>query len=142
MISPGVFTVGGDGLVRAGIAAFVQGHDADLIIRAGPSGAARHLRQVVRAEEAVPERLGRAVAVEDARRQQPLEADAALAFERTAHCDDAVQTTEIGGMLFLPCRQLSSADGTPIRNVTPYRSTASKHAFAPNIRMTTSEAPA
>ena len=35
MISPGVSPSVGDGLVRACIASFVQGHDADLIVRAG-----------------------------------------------------------------------------------------------------------
>ena len=75
------------------------------LIGAGTSGAASHLRQIIRPEERVPKRFRGAVSVEDLRSQNLLIADAVRTVQRTPHGDDAVQAVQISGVLLLFLRQ-------------------------------------
>ena len=95
-----------DGLVRLGVrAVLVDGDQTHVVVRARAAGRARHIRQVERAQEGVPEGLGRAVAVEDVGRQQLHIFLARGLFKRRAHRDDAAQRGQVGRGALLRARE-------------------------------------
>ena len=95
-----------DGLVRLGVRSILpDGDQAHVVVRARATGRPCHFGQVERAQEGVPESLGRAVAVEDVGRQKLHVLLARGLFKRRAHGDDAAQCGQVGGRALLRARE-------------------------------------